>query len=162
MNYWKPSAQECDCVLVYWKTENEQFYQSVEALLRKYRYTPVRIRYKFYDPQTYKNALNKAIFAVFISRSESQGIALAEAWSMNVPTLVWDPGELTYLGRVYSSVSASPYLTEDTGKSWKDLKELENVITKIPSLQFCPRDWVLKNMSYEASTSALLSIIEHI
>ena len=32
----------------------------------------------------------------YISRSESQGIALTEAWSMNVPTYVWDTGIFIY------------------------------------------------------------------
>ena len=52
--------------------------------------------------------------AVFMSRSESQGLALAEAWAMDVPTLVWQspPGEP---GSVFSLSDPAPYLTSDTG-----------------------------------------------
>ena len=52
--------------------------------------------------------------AVFISRSESQGLALAEAWAMDVPTLVWQgpPGDG---GSLFNLSDPSPYLTSHTG-----------------------------------------------
>jgi len=164
VNDWSPGAMNRDCVLVYWKTEGMQLCQKVEELLRKFGYKPVRITYNSYDMSTYKNVLNKSKFAVFISRSESQGIALAEAWSMNVPTLAFDPGQLTYLGRSYFPVSSCPYLTEYTGKTWKHLEELETLIQNFDSYaaQFDSRKWVLKHMSYEASTRALLASIESV
>jgi len=161
INYWSPGAMNRDCVLVYWKTEGIELCKKIEELLRKFGYKPVRITYNSYDMSTYKSVLNKSKFAVFISRSESQGIALAEAWSMNVPTLAFDPGQLTYLGRSYSPVSSCPYLTEDTGKAWKYLQELEMLIQNFDSYaaQFDSRRWVLNHMSYEESTRALLAII---
>ena len=161
---WKPAQKKDNSVVVYWKTGSEVLCQRVEGLLRKYKYVPIRVRYGSYNKATYKNILNKAKFAVFISRSESQGIALAEAWAMNVSTLAYDPGQLTYLGRRYSIVSSCPYLTEQTGKSWSNVQELETILKDFDSFaaQFNPRNWVVSHMSYEVSARKLINIIESI
>ena len=107
--YWSPQkANKKRNVLVYWKTEGEDFCRNVEDLLVRQNYDPIRITYGKYRRQEFKAALATSMFAVFISRSESQGIALAEAWSMDVPTLVWDPGELVFRGKPYEMVSACP------------------------------------------------------
>ena len=166
INYqqWKPTSKIKNKVLVYWKTDSESLCHQVESLLRKYNYTPVRVRYKQYNPDHYKQLLDQSQFAVFVSRSESQGIALAEAWAMNVPTLIWDPGVLTYLGRKYSIVSAAPYLTEYTGKSWDTFAELEELIDHFGfyNKQFSPRLWLQKCMTNEASARCMLDIIEKV
>ncbi len=164
VDFWNPASGNRDCVLVYWKTESESFCQSVEKVIKKHGYTPIRIRYGSYDSPTYRRALNRAKFSVFISRSESQGMALAESWSMDVPSFVWDPGTLTYLGRSYSVVSACPYLTESTGNSWKQLEELDQLIRKFGQNKytFTPRQWVLNNMSNAVTTQYLLRMIEGI
>ena len=48
---------------------------------------------------------------VFLSQSESQGLAVLEALSMNVPVLAWNPGAATYdspeLKRSFSLESSS-------------------------------------------------------
>lgn len=161
-DYWKPTQIKKNKVLIYWKTEPEDLYQQVENLLRKYGYDPIQVKYGSYNQETYNTLLNQSQFAVFLTRSESQGIALAEAWSMNVPTLNFDPGSLTYQARVYSLVSSCPYLTESTGKTWKTIEDLELLLKDYQTLSrlFKPRDWVLKNMTMQVSALALLNIIE--
>ena len=53
---------------------------------------------------------------VFLSTFETQGIALAEAWSMDVPAIVWDPqGQAEWRGRTFTSRSSAPFLTPATG-----------------------------------------------
>lgn len=116
VNYFKPRKSNAlsNNVIVYWKTEGEGFCQQVENLLIKYGWNPIRIRYGNYKVVKYRTVLEDARFAVFISRSESQGLALAEAWSMDVPTLVWDPEEPLDVnnGKIYWPVSAAPYLNK--------------------------------------------------
>ena len=60
------------------------------------------------------NQIRFCLLAVFLSSSESQGIALAEAWSMNVPTFVWNPKPKELNGRYFPSVDSAPYLTPET------------------------------------------------
>lgn len=146
-------------VLVYWKTEERAFCQAVENLLRSCGWVPTTIRYGAHTQRQFRQLLSEAAFAVFISRSETQGIALAEAWSCDVPTLAWNPGELTYRGRRFSVVSSCPYLTRDTGREWRSLTDLERLLTESQRLQECaPRNWVLHHMTDEVRTRELLGI----
>lgn len=166
VNYWNPISPKVENsnVLVYWKTEPESFCNQVELLLRSYGWNPIRVRYGNYNSLHFKNLLEQSRFAVFISITESQGLALAEAWSMNVPTLVWNNGNLAYQGFIFSVVSACPYLTKSTGKEWKTLNELEEILKNylLHEKSFNTRDWTLNYMSDRVSAQCILKIIDSI
>ncbi len=161
--FWRPdSSREKDRqVLIYWKTETKDFYKGVKKLLKGYGWLPVKLEYGRHSRDEFRETLSGSVFAVFISRSESQGIALAEAWAMDVPTLVWNPKELAAHGRVYSTVSACPYLTDLTGLDWVSLEEFDKVLGEIEIKlnAFKPREWVLANMTDEVSSQLLLRVI---
>ena len=165
-NFWVPIPKKKERiskkVLVYWKTESEHFCIQVEEILKKYGWLPMRVRYGHYAKEQYKNMLSESAFAVFISRSESQGIALVEAWSMDVPTLVWEKAEpLLYREKIWWPISACPYLHPLTSVSWNTLEELDILLRSIPTMlpSFDPRNWVLRNMSDEVSAQLLLKIV---
>lgn len=162
--YWnglRPHASS-KTVLLYQKSVSEELGLACERLLRSMGWSPIRVVYGRYTKDEYREVLASSVFAVFLSRSESQGLALAEAWAMNVPTLVWDPGELTFEGRKYSTVSACPYLTSETGLSWETVTELEEVLTHVDDVvtSRAPRQWVLDHMTDEIAARNLLSMIE--
>ena len=161
---WQPLKQKekTNSVLVYWKTESESFYKKVVKLLQAYDWHVIPIRYGKYNHSDYKKVLSQASFAVFISRSESQGLALAEAWAMDVPTLCWNPRQRNARGREYSLVSSCPYLSVQTGYDWRDLADFERLLKSIPYYlkDFSPRAWVLEHMTDEASALRMLAIIE--
>jgi len=165
-HYWRPNAknntQQSNNVLIYAKFADERFYNQIQKLLKDYRWNPVRLSYGYYSHQQYKNLLSESAFAIFLSVSESQGISLAEAWAMNVPTLVWNPQELVEYGKRFDPVSSCPYLTRYTGLDWKSLSELEQhlktIKQQLPS--FTPRTWILNHMTDTKSAQLLLDIIE--
>lgn len=160
-NYWKPSSVEKNGILVYWKSKNKQFIDNIVNIASKYG--PVRIvKYGSYSEEEYKKALDKSEFSIFVSESESQGIALIEAWSMDVPTLVWQGGHLKGHGWKYSSVSSAPYLTTSTGKFWADSEQLEKQIQGClkKKLKFGPRDWVLRNQTDLLSAKSLINMMD--
>jgi glycosyltransferase involved in cell wall biosynthesis len=157
--YWKPTvdAKDRKQVLIYWKTEPEEFCNEVIKFVREEGMNPALLQYGKYSVEEYKGLLDRSAYAIFISRSESQGIALAEAWSMNVPTLVFDPGEFFFGGRTIYNVSACPYLTPSTGLNWKTLAELRNIIRDKNSFTgFKPREYVLKRFTDEYSARQLI------
>lgn len=164
--YWNKSRRQRDLktVLVYWKNAPADVGAGVEALLRSLAWQPVRITYGQYEREQYRAALEASTFAVFLSGSESQGIALAEAWAMNVPTLVWNPGDLTYQGRRYTVVSSCPWLTENTGIEWVSLTELESILMEVEDLMrsWRPREWLLDHMTDEIAARNLLQIISRV
>lgn len=73
---------------------------------------------------------------IYVARTESQGIALQEAWAMSVRTLVYR--DVDYLKAVYGSNesfmettefnSFAPYLSSENGTLWKDLGELSSAL----------------------------------
>lgn len=162
--YWNPHKNKYDSskVLVYQKTETADFTKKVLTLVSSMGFRPVLIEYGRYSEKDFRKELSDAFFSVFISRSESQGIALAEAWSMNVPTLVFNPGNFIYMGKQENGVSACPYLTEQAGADWKTMDELKKCIEYLVQHRatYKPRKYVLENFSDERSAIHLLSQIE--
>jgi len=161
--YWKPAKDkdERDEVLVYWKTEPEAFYRQVEILVKEKGMKPVLIKCGDYTADEYKRELDNVKFAIFISRTESQGIALAEAWSMDVPTFVFDPGEFFFNGRMVDNVSSCPYLTRSTGLRWQNLEDLKRIMDdKNSFVGFSPRAYVLGQFTDEYSAKQLVKAVE--
>lgn len=163
-SFWDPlPCEKSNTVLVYWKSESESFCSTVENILKEYGWNPIRIKYGSYKLDHYRQLLNKSQFAVFISKSESQGIALAESWAMDVPTIVWNPQEWQYKQHKFP-LSSCPYLSSSTGLVWKsfnDFREiLKNIKIRLP--HFSPRMWAIEHMSDKASAECFLTIVNSI
>jgi hypothetical protein len=168
VEFWKPtgSLKERSCV-VYWKSGDERFCEQVEAIVRRAGLEPIRVRsrhgeHNIFKPPDLRAALDRAVISVFLSTFESQGIALAEAWAMNVPTVVWDPqGDAQWLGRHFKSESSAPYLTRSTGLAVRDVEELDAAIAQaLATLDtFQPRGWVLEHMTDAVCARKLYEVI---
>lgn len=158
--YWKPPASKGKKqeVLVYWKNAPKTLGIYAERLLKKYGFELRRIVFGRYTKSQYKRVLSKSAFAVFLSVTETQGLALVEAWAMGVPTLVWNPKiEHYYIKNLQTT--AAPYLSESTGREWKELSELEQLLEDQGWLKVCqPRQWVLQHMTDEKSAKMLLEL----
>jgi glycosyltransferase involved in cell wall biosynthesis len=166
-NCWKPGKKKKEYVLVYIKSAPKNIVKNVINLLKKNNLMVKIIRYGEYKPDKYLRFLQKSKFAVFFSGSESQGIALFEAWSCNVPTLVWNKGDIIIsLFEKEKSVPASsaPYLTEKTGLFFKNTSEfktaLEKFRKKIEKYFFQPREYILQNFTDKLSAKNLLDIMQ--
>lgn len=167
--FWQPSNHDKSNnknVLIYCKAQSDgpNFYAQVEQHIRSHGWNPIRITYGSYGQQQYKDVLDQCRFAVFLSRSESQGLALAESWAMNVPTLVWNPGSNLIAGRIFNGVSAAPFLTASTGLFWKNFDDLVALLQQFDAWypQCNPRQWVLENMTDKISAHILLDLINNI
>lgn len=163
--YWNPvesfEKKNSNKVLLYKKTDFNVSDQ-VESLLKNLGFEVVSITYGKYSIDQYKQICNECKFAVFISRSESQGIALAESWSMDIPTLVWNPkGSITYQEVIFNDISSAPYLSDMTGKEWSTQDDLIKLLKDFNShaKHFQPRRWTLLHMTDKVSSEQLLSYI---
>ena len=161
--FWSPldPIKGSKQVVVYWKNAPKVFCLEVERLLTKYGYDPVRIVYGRYNKKDFRKKLRKSAFAVFLSITETQGIALAEAWATNVPTFVWDPQiEHYYIRGVQTT--AAPYLTKETGVQWKEIGEFEDAIKKFPDIAsaFQPRRWIAQHMTDQIAAEQLVRLCE--
>jgi hypothetical protein len=169
VEFWKPTpgANRTKTAAIYWKSGEETFCEQVEQAVRDCGLEPRRVRsghgeHAHFTREAFRALLDEAAVGIFLSSFETQGIALAEAWSMDVPTLAWDPqGDAWWRGRRFQSGSSAPYLTDATGRRWKTLGEftplLRAALADRPSFQ--PRQWVLEHMTDAICAAALYAII---
>lgn len=168
-NYWRPGKKKKDFVLVYIKSTAKKIVKETVNLLKENNFVVKTIKYNEYRPDEYLRFLQKSKFAVFFSGSESQGIALFEAWSCNVPTLVWDKGYVVIsLSEKEKGervpASSAPYLTEKTGLFFKNISEFKTVLEKfrkkLEKEFFQPRNYVINNYTDILSAKILLKIFQ--
>jgi hypothetical protein len=154
--HWKPTRRAKErTAVVYWKSGDERFCDAVETIVKRCGLEPLRVRsghgeHRIFQPADYHDALDRAVVGVFLSTFETQGIALAEAWSMDVPTVVWNPqGEAQWRGRTFRSRSSAPFLTPATGVAFRTVDDLEPALSRAltESEGFQPRAWVLAHMT---------------
>lgn len=113
------------------------------------------LTYGSFTNEQYREALQRTEVMLFFSPTESQCLAVAEAWSADVPTLVWSCGQLEYRGRTYSGSSA-PYLSAQTGLEFEDVRVLGHLLDRWDELRpaLAPRQWVLQHMTDTLSARA--------
>ena len=108
------------------------------------------INYGKYKQNKYFSLLNSTKLAIFLSESESQGLAMFEAWARNVPTLVWNrgywqSGENKWVDKKISS----PYLSEICGTFFEGINDFENKYNfcKDNLNNFTPREYIKNNFT---------------
>lgn len=107
------------------------------------------ITYGHFKQKDYYRLLAGVKFMVYISESESQGLALQEAWARNVPTLVWNGGSCRFKHYQWQDPAISaPYLNERTGHFFSDFDvfkmRLKIFMDELNS--FTARDYVRENL----------------
>lgn len=152
-------------ILFYKKRAPEMLYSKCLRLAKEAGYDVEEIVYGNYTIPDYLEALGRNSLLINWVDHETQGISMAEAWAANVPTLVWDPGATFYpsYGTLYVfDSSSSPYLTEETGRIFRDADGFAALLQSYGNdrLYFKPRDWVLKNLTDDICAKKLLEIIE--
>lgn len=149
-------------VLVYWKTGPENLLGEIESALKTANIEYSILKYGNYTPDDYKTSLASSSVGIFCSTGESQGLALQEAWSMDVPTFVWQPNELMIKGKQFSVFSSAPYLKEETGSLFKSIAELETLLVKFKNkeFKFAPRAVVIKQFTDDICAQTLLTFFD--
>lgn len=154
--YWKPSTGSTrNEWILYDKSEygGKEIVLLVESELVSRGIKYQKIVYGSYSPEEYKKLLNKASAMIVVSPSESQGLAQFEAWSCNVPTLIWDrgfwksnDGSFEWIG-----ASSSPYLSVSCGKKFIDSNDFSNKLDEFIDqlISYTPRDYILRNFTLE-------------
>ncbi len=110
-----------------------------------------------------------------MGRQESQGIALEEAMSMNVPILVWDVLSIghwvptkkeekiyTEDEASYSDTTSAYYFDERCGIKTKNKNEIKDSIYKMEKnwQNFEPRNYILQNLNLVKQAKELIYFFE--
>ena len=119
-----------------------------------------------YDENDYLDYLQNSKYGIWLDAHESQGFALEEALSCNVPLLVWNVNSMNQeYGSNYNNIPATtiPYWDETCGEFFYDSNELnntfENFISKLDTYK--PRDFILNNLSVDICENNLIDLINH-
>lgn len=161
INYWDGNCQpEKKRVLLYEKRDPELM-EAVQLFLEGAGYQVDVFSYGNYQLGEFREGLRQCEMAIVLSSKETQGIALAEMWAMDVPTLCWDSFSADFIGVPFPT-SSCPYLTAQTGWRWRDVQDLEQVLEKYQRSYFSPRSWVEGNMSHTISAQLLLELFDYI
>jgi hypothetical protein len=146
--WWTPTnGPPARDVLVYLKAHPVELASAVRQALDDARLSATVVRYGAHSREEYRELLRSHRWALFLSENEGQGIALLEAWSCQVPTLVWDPGSWILEDQRWDHASSAPYLTGRTGRVFRGIDDLNGAILAMETSSFDPRAEVLERFT---------------
>jgi hypothetical protein len=122
-----------------------------------------------YSELEYINYLHESKYAIIIDAHESQGFAIQEAMSCNVPLLVWSVKSMNQeAGQNYPDYFATsiPYWDEKCGEVFYELKDMESTfelfLSKLELELYNPREYILENLSIEVCEKKMMNLIKDI
>lgn len=116
------------------------------------------VNYNTFAQNDYIKALEHAPYMIYLARSESQGLALQEAWARNVPTFINRNDQGEFYDHVFTAEKINaPYLVDDLGGFFSSQEELRELIDN--SSQYEPKKYCDVHLSDIASTKILIEII---
>ncbi len=153
-----------DTILIYQKNAPNDLLNKIIQKLKIENNKIDIITYGKYKQTDYFNKLKQTKLAIFLTQSESQGIAQQEAWICDVTTLVWNPGKWQYNEYSWTDKKiSSPYLTDKCGIFFSSIEEfgikLEQMLNNLKS--FSPREYALENFTHKKSAEKFLKIINY-
>jgi glycosyltransferase involved in cell wall biosynthesis len=127
------------------------------------------IAYGQYEEKEFHKLLRESRAMVFLCEHESQGFALCEALSMDIPVLAWDqgywldPNRFQWGEKEPLPATSVPYFDGRCGARFKNLAEfdeaLESFWQKVKNEVFSPRAYILENLTLKKSVERMLEII---
>lgn len=146
-------------VIIYAK-DDMSLREEAETVVRDLGYNVSVFTYGTFTHKDYLHDLKTARAVIYIARSESQGLALQEAWMHDVPTFVHFTGYVeTPVFRWEDEKINAPYLTHEFGAFYHRAHELVDLFRKVNS--YHPRNTCKNTLSDSASTKKLLEIINY-
>ena len=135
---------------------------SVKDFLTKNNQSFEVIRYGDYQEEQFVDTLKRCKYCILINKCESQGIAVQEIMSCNLPILVLDYTLWDDRGDDFKIDATSvPYWDDTCGSRVTNLEEFENNFTSfINNLKnYNPREFILENLNINKSTNQLIEIL---
>ncbi len=162
------NINEKNNVIVYLKRRNPDELKFLITFLNEKKINFRIFNYlKRYDENDYLNYLQNSKYGIWLGAHESQGFALQEALSCNVPLLVWNVNSMNQeYGCNYNNIYATsiPYWDENCGEYFYNLNDFESVFNKfILNLNnYKPRNYILENLTFDICEKKLINLINKI
>lgn len=157
-------SQTRDLILIYYKSGSKKQLNYIIDFLKSKNISCKVVRYGRYLKKDYLGLLARAKGMIYLSESESQGLALCEAWMHNVSTLVWNRGYWEYCGyKWFDDKISAPYLTDacgmfflgidDFSRKWQEFNDKIGI--------FKPRDYALANFTNAIAAKRFIDLINY-
>ncbi len=160
-------------VLVYFKGRYKEELDFITKLLKEENIRYEIISYGSYDQTDYLKKLKNTRYVVWLGKTESQGLALEEALSMNVPILVWDVlkiGHYVFIENKmfnkneleYKNVTSAYYFDERCGVKTKNKEDLKNLVSEMEKewMNYEPRKYIIENLSLEKRAKEFIELFD--
>ena len=169
------SHKAYDC-FIYFKSRHTDELKHVINALNEKKLTYNLIVYGNYKEEDYIQTLHSSKFGIWIGRHESQGFALEEALSCNVPLLVFDctsmfqefneKNEVCYkneLGKYSLKATSVPYWSDACGIKFTELSQFETNLDRMIQEynSFQPRAFVEATLSPQACADRLIEVVNN-
>lgn len=146
-----------DCAVSRWFP----VYQSVRDRLEDCGCIQSEVVYGSHRRSYYRHMLRQAdVMVYWTDAGESQGLALLEAWAMDVPTFVSDNRSALIRG-VKTVVSSAPYLSAECGSFFGSAENLFSLLSPFmhvgDACGYYPLRWVEHNMTDKLCVENLIS-----
>ncbi|HEY2871709.1 MAG TPA: glycosyltransferase family 1 protein [Reyranella sp.] len=177
---WAPSTADSKKtidVVVYEKLFRErdrflaELVEPMMADLRRRGLSVHYLRYGSYRERELMTLSQTARSMIYLSPHETQGIALEQMLSANVPVVAWDPGgdwqSLEYLlrGVRYRPVTTVPYWDERCGEKFTSAADFGDAFSRfwrgVETESYAPRQMILdKGLTLEAAAQAYTELAD--
>ena len=150
---------------IYFKRRKPEELEYVKQFLNKKNITYKIFDYvKKYNEEEYLKCLQNAKYGIIIDAHESQGFAIEEALSCNVPLLVWN---VSFMSQEHDSnypnipCTNIAYWDERCGEYFYKVEEFERTynefINKLESYK--PREYILENLSPQKCGERFIELV---
>ena len=165
----KSTVTSRNLVVVYFKFRAEVDLEAVRAALR---HETVKEFSYFgrYNEADYLDALQHAKYGIIVDGYESQGFAIEEALSCDVPLLVWNTYSMRQVVPLEwqgdDPCTTVPYWSQECGEIVTTKEEMESVLSdfarKVSERAYTPRKYVLRELSTKKCAQNLVELLETI
>ena len=149
--------------LIYSKARSDEELNFVLKMLMEFEQTFNIIKYGSYNERMFLDSMEKSKYCFMLNNTESQGIAVQEIMSCNLPVFSWDMTHWDHRGEEYKVPATSvPYWSELCGEKTSEKEEIKNLFSEFLSKidSYSPRQYVLNNLTLEQRSKELLSFYE--
>lgn len=166
INRFKPNNKnERTNVFVYYKRRKPEELSFITQYLKANKINFKVFDYvQGYNENEYIHYLQNSKYGIVVDAHESQGFAIQEALSCNVPLLVWNVTSMKqeHMSN-YSFIPATtiPYWDERCGEVFYDAKNFKETYEKFTSNleKYTPRDFIIEHISSEPCSERFNAII---
>ena len=168
-NLFIPSKDDKDIVLLYFKNRDESELEYAKNQLSLLNIRFKIIKYGSYKEEEYLEELKHTKYIIWIGSHESQGLALQEALSCNVPMIVWDAADFimkkspnSFSENNFYEATSAYYFDNRCGVIIKEKELLRDNLLMMEKefSRFSPREYILENLTTKKQAQDFINLFK--